>query len=206
MGFYSRYLFAPAMDWMLSSRLIQNERRLALAEVRGNVLEIGFGTGLNLPCYPEGVSRLTGIDLESMLSRRVRARIAKVRFPVEQKQLDAGTRLPFDDQTFDTVVTTCTLCSIADVATALGEMQRVLKSSGRYVFLEHGLSSDPGVAKWQHRLNPLQNLVACGCNMNRPIDRLIEAAGFTFERMDRFVMHDVPRVLATMYRGAAVRP
>jgi ubiquinone/menaquinone biosynthesis C-methylase UbiE len=169
------------------------------------VLEIGFGTGLNLPFYPNQVSRLTAIDTERMLPNRVASRIAAARFPVEQFQLDAGEHLPFEDDSFDGVVTTFTLCSISDVRSALSEIRRVLKPGGRYAFLEHGRSDDRRVARWQDRFNPIQKFVGRGCNLNRSIDRLAQEAGFEVIRLERYLMPDTPRVLGEMYRGVATK-
>lgn len=203
MGFYSTYIFPRLVEWSLGSEMVRDQRRATLAPLRGQVLEIGFGTGLNLPCYPPQVTRLTAIDSETMLSGRVADRIARTHVPVERLKLDAGGRLPFEDESFDGVVTTFTLCSIADVATALAEIRRVLKPKGEYVFLEHGRSGDPRIARLQDRFNPITKLIGCGCNMNRPIDKLISAAGLQIAKLDRFVMPDSPRILGEMYRGVA---
>jgi ubiquinone/menaquinone biosynthesis C-methylase UbiE len=203
MGLYSRYIFPLVLDWSLSNRAVEKQRRITLEPARGDTLEIGFGTGLNLPHYPKGVTRLTVLDPERMLVRRVRSRIAASTIPIEQVQLDASKRLPFEDASFDTVVTTLTLCSIADLEPALAEMRRVLKPEGRYVFLEHGRSDDAGTARRQDRYNPFHKIIAGGCNVNRPIDRIIEEAGFRLTKIERYVMADVPRLLAEMYRGTA---
>jgi ubiquinone/menaquinone biosynthesis C-methylase UbiE len=167
------------------------------------VLEIGFGTGLNLPHYPCGVRELTAIEPEQMLAGRVAKRIALSRFNVNLARLDASLRLPFEDESFDRTVTTFTLCTIGEVARALAEMRRVLKSDGRYIFLEHGRSDDPRVARRQDRFNPIQRRVACGCNVNRRIDRLIKDAGFEIIELDRYLMPATPRLFGEMYRGAA---
>jgi ubiquinone/menaquinone biosynthesis C-methylase UbiE len=204
MGIYARHVFPRLLDWGLGTSYVERERRITLAEAEGKTLEIGFGTGLNLPCYPPAVTSITAIDNESMLESRVNGRIERCSIPVERIQLDAGGgRLPFDDSSFDTVVTTFTLCSISDVKSALAEIRRITKPSGKYLFLEHGRSPEPSVSKWQDRLNPLQKLIGRGCNMNREIDRLVEEAEFSFERLDRFLMPDTPRMLGTMYRGLA---
>jgi SAM-dependent methyltransferase len=125
--------------------------------------------------------------------------------PVEQIQLDATGQLPFADASFETVVTTLTLCSLEDPAPALDEMRRVLRPGGRYHFFEHGRSDDRRIARWQDRLNPLQHLIAAGCRLDQEIDRLIAAAGFKFIALDRFLMPHTPRVLSTIYRGVATR-
>lgn len=203
MGIYSKYIFPRLLDWSLGAPEMGKYRRRALEGARGRTLEIGFGTGLNLPWYPEGVTELVVFDSENMLPELVEERIARSAIPVTRLRLDASGRLPFDDRSFDSVVTTFTLCSIGDLAAALSEVHRVLKPSGGLHFLEHGRSDDRGVARWQDRLNPLQKIVGVGCNMNRPIDRLIREAGFGFTSLERFLMPKTPRLLAEMYQGIA---
>jgi ubiquinone/menaquinone biosynthesis C-methylase UbiE len=203
MSFYAKYIFPRLLDWSLGAPEFGEYRRRALEPARGETLEIGFGTGLNLPYYPEAVTGLTAIDSENMLEDRVVARVAACRFPVTRMRLDAQARLPFEDQTFDTVVTTMTLCSIPDVAAALAEIRRALKTQGRFVFFEHGRSDDPRVARRQDRFNPIQKIIGAGCNMNRKIDELIENAGFEIATLDRFLLPMAPRILAEMYRGVA---
>jgi ubiquinone/menaquinone biosynthesis C-methylase UbiE len=203
MGLYANYVFPRMLDWALGSPEANEQRQITLANAHDNVLEIGFGTGLNLRYYPEAVTKLTALDSENFRPDVVQKRIAKVRYPVEQVQLDAGGKLPFDDASFDTVVTTWTLCSIANVDAALLEMKRVLKPGGALLFCEHGRSDDAKTAVWQDRLNPLQKIVGCGCNMNRAMDRLLKKAGFEIVKLDRFVMANAPRILGEMYRGIA---
>jgi ubiquinone/menaquinone biosynthesis C-methylase UbiE len=203
MGFYAKYIFPRILDWSAGSREFGEYRRRALEPARGETLEIGFGTGLNLPYYPQTVTRLIAIDSESMLEDRVEKRVADCPFPVTRMKLDAQGRLPFEDHTFDTAVTTLTLCSIPDTAAALREIRRALKPEGRFVFFEHGRSDDPKVARRQDRFNPIQNIIGAGCNMNRKIDELIENAGFEIMTLDRFLLPHAPRILAEIYRGVA---
>ena len=203
MGFYSKQIFPRMMDWALGNRAISRERAATLELARGDVLEIGFGTGLNLPDYPPAVNTLTVIDPNLALADRVARRISEARIPVEQFELDASGRLPFDDSSFDVVATTFTLCSIDDVSSALREMRRVLRPDGQYLFLEHGRSDDSRVARLQNFLNPVQKLVACGCNLNRPIEDLIRASGFCIVELSRFQMPDLPRFVGECYRGIA---
>ena len=205
MGIYANYFFPRMLDWALGSPEANEQRQITLAQAKGNVLEIGFGTGLNVRYYPEAVTKLTALDSENFRPDVVQKRIAKARFPVEQVQLDAGGNLPFADASFDTVVTTWTLCSIANVDAALLEMKRVLKPDDALLFCEHGRSDEAKTAVWQDRLNPLQKIVGCGCNMNRAMDRLITKAGFEIVTLDRFVMANSPRVLGETYRGIAKR-
>lgn len=189
---------------MLGGDAMGKYRRRALQPACGATLEIGFGTGLNLSYYPPAVTQLTVIDSENMLRNLVARRIAKCPIPVTKMQLDAQGRFPFDDHSFDSVVTTLTLCSIEDTAPALAEICRVLKPGGRFVFFEHGRSDNAVVAARQDRFNPLQKVIAAGCNLNRKIDDLVIAGGFEIAQLDRFLLPNTPRLLAEMYCGIAV--
>ncbi len=205
MGVYADHIFPLMMESGLGSALHRRYRQQALGGARGQVLEIGFGTGLNLLCYPPEVERLVGLDSASVLQARVRRRIAAAPFPVERLKRDAADRLPFPDEHFDTVVSTWTLCSIARLRAALRELGRVLRPEGEFLFLEHGLADGPVASRLQNALNPLQNLVACGCNLNRKIDDEIEGAGFRISTLERFHVPGVPRTLGTVYLGSASR-
>jgi ubiquinone/menaquinone biosynthesis C-methylase UbiE len=205
MGLYSKLIFPRLLDWSLGNTTVAEHRLAALAPLRGHVLEIGFGTGLNLPFFPQEVTRLTVIDTEQMLPKKVAKRIAEAHLPVERLQLDASGRLPLDNQAFDGVVTTFTLCSIADVHSALNETRRVLKWEGQYVFLEPGRSADQRIAGRQDFFNPVQRMIGCGCNLNRKIDDLIRESGFEIVKLERYRMPDVPRILGETYRGIARR-
>jgi ubiquinone/menaquinone biosynthesis C-methylase UbiE len=149
------------------------------------------------------VSRLRAVDPAPLLPDRVRQRSRAVAFPIQIKQVSAET-LPFDDRTFDYVVSTWTLCTIPEPVKALRGIRRVLKPNGVFLFLEHGRSEDAKVAAWQDRLNPLQRVIGCGCNLNRKIDQLIWQAGLAVTQLDRFQMQRVPRLGGEMYRGSAV--
>lgn len=199
---YATYIFPRLMDWVLRGERFQAERRQLLTPVHGVVLEIGFGTGLNLPHYPPTVTALHTVDPAPLLPDRVARRVAQVSFPVHFQQRSAE-QLPFDDATFDDVVSTFTLCTIPDPVRALRDIRRVLKPDGRFLFLEHGRSDDPLIARWQDRLNPLQNILACGCHLNRRIDRLVLDAGLRLDQLDRYCLPGVPRIGGEMYRGTA---
>lgn len=203
MGWYSSYIFPRLLDWALGNAEFGQLRRQTLASAQGRVIEIGFGTGLNLEHYPERVAHLTVIDQERMLPERVAHRIALARMPVEQMQLDASGRLPFADHSFDAAVSTWTLCSIADLRAALTEVRRVLKPEGRFIFLEHGRSDDPQVARRQDLFNPWQKIFAGGCQINRPISHQIEEAGLKITKLDRFLLPHAPRIAGEMYSGTA---
>jgi ubiquinone/menaquinone biosynthesis C-methylase UbiE len=196
---YERRVFPHVLE--LAMRQLGKLRAPTLAEAHGEVLEIGFGTGLNLAHYPPGVTRLATADPMNALSGRVRERIASAPFPVEVHHLPADRTLPFESGRFDCVTMTWTLCTIADPVAAVGEMRRVLKPGGRLLFIEHGRSDDAGVARWQDRWNPVQRVLACGCNVNRKIDALVEQGGFRLTRLERFLAEGAPRMFAEMYRG-----
>ena len=179
-------------------------RTALLAPLHGDVLELGIGTGLNLLHYPASIRELHAVDPATLLPNVVAARRARVSFPVHVQQRTAEA-LPYPDGRFDYVVSTWTLCTIPDPVQALREVARALKPGGHFLFLEHGRSDDQKIASWQDRLNPLQNVIGCGCNLNRQIDHVIAQAGMTITSLDRFSMRDVPRLGGEMYRGSATR-
>jgi SAM-dependent methyltransferase len=189
------------LDWLM--RQMDDLRPEVLAGAQGEVLEVGFGTGLNLPAYPAAVTRVVGLDPNpndglAALERRV----AAAPFEVERCALRADGTLPFETGRFDTVVTTWTLCSIPDTERALAEMRRVLAPGGRYLFVEHGRAPHERTARWQDRVNPVWRRLMGGCNMNRPIDDVVREGGFALEGLERF-RHRGPGLLAHMYRGVA---
>jgi SAM-dependent methyltransferase len=184
-------------------RQMNDLRPNALADARGEVLEVGFGSGLNLDFYPAAVTGVVGIEPHPVVGLpALEARMRAARFPVEQHALRADGGLPFDSARFDCVVTTWTLCSIPDPVAALREMRRVLRPGGSYLFIEHGRAPTDGLARWQDRLNPAWRRLAGGCNMNRPIDAIVESAGFQGLSVERF-RHAGPALLSHMYRGSA---
>ena len=199
--FYETRVFPHVLD--LAMRGMTDLRPGALEGVHGDVLEIGFGTGLNLPHYPPGVERLSTVDPMRALEAKVQARIDAAPFEVERHHLPADGRLHFDAGRFDTATVTWTLCTIPDPVAALREVGRVMAPGARLHFIEHGRSDDPKVASWQDRWNPIQNVIGCGCNVNRKVDALLEQAGFAIEKLDRFCMERTPRVVGEMYRGVA---
>src|SRR3954462_8425057 len=165
MGLYSRHIFPRLCDWVMGEPRMAKLRSEVLADVEGEVLEIGFGTGLNLPHCPSTVLRITTVDPNPGKGRMARRRAAESGIAVDQLAIDAEA-LPFDDETFDCVVSTWTLCSIPDVGRALGEVFRVLRRGGRLVFLEHGRSGDPKVRAWQRRVNPMERILGDGCRLD----------------------------------------
>lgn len=177
MGVYERRLLPKLLDKMMSDEETARLRKAALAPARGRVLEVGFGTGLNVPHYPSTVTHLVGVDPNPGMEKLARERLGAAHMTGEFLLARGDDHLPYDDGAFDTVVTTLVLCSVADVARALSEIRRVLKPGGQYLLLEHGLSPDAGVQKWQRRLNGFNRIVFGGCNLIRPISSLVTAGG-----------------------------
>jgi ubiquinone/menaquinone biosynthesis C-methylase UbiE len=202
MGFYARHIFPRLMHWSMSRPEFAEQRRLALADVAGEILEIGFGTGLNLPAYPDHVRKITAVDRSQHMGRLAARQLGSTAIEVEL-QTSSAEQLPMDAATFDSVVSTFTLCSIADLDAAFREIRRVLKSSGRFFFLEHGLSPQPRIARWQHRLSPISRWLGEGCNMDRPIRRLVENGGFRIELCEEFYVPRAPKLGGYLYRGVA---
>ena len=180
-------------------------RREVLSEVKGEVLEIGFGTGANLAFYPPGVRKLTTADPNPGMRARAQKRIqASPRF-VDTWMVTAET-LPMPDNTFDTVVSTMTLCSVSDADAVIREVYRVLKPGGRLLFLEHGSSPDRNVKFWQDRLTPVSKILGDGCRLNRNMRRLLENQQFAIPNLKNFYLDDALKVAGYMYQGIAQKP
>ena len=189
----------------LVMRQMNPMRAETVEEAAGDVLEVGFGTALNVELYGPGVHSLMGVDpMDVSALKSVALRMEAAPFPVEHRTLRADGGLPFDAGRFDCVVTTWTLCSIPDPKAALVEMRRVLKPGGRYLFVEHGRAPHASTARWQDRVNPLWRWIADGCNINRPIDRVVEDGGFELAKLSRFRARG-PGLMAHMFRGVATR-
>ncbi|PXX62370.1 methyltransferase family protein [Nocardia tenerifensis] len=180
-------------------------RERVCAGLKGRVVEVGFGSGLNVPFYPGAVESVSAVEPADLGWRLASGRVAESRVPIERAGLD-GQSLPFADNTFDSAVSTWTLCTIPDVATALAEVRRVLTPGGTLHFVEHGLAPDDKVQTWQNRLNPLQKTLFGGCHLNRDIRTLLTTAGFEIQEIDIFYGEDAPRFLAAQSLGVAVSP
>jgi ubiquinone/menaquinone biosynthesis C-methylase UbiE len=202
MGFYCDHIFPRLMEWVMAGDEFLRLRSELLASAHGEVLELGIGTGLNLPHYPDTVTELHAVDPAQLLPKTIAARSTSLSFPVRIQKGTAET-LTHANRRFDYVISTWTLCTIPDPVLALQEVGRVLKPGGMFLFMEHGRSDDRKIAAWQDRLNPIQNVIGCGCNLNRQIDRLISQSGLTIAHLDRFSMQGVPRLAGEMYRGTA---
>lgn len=204
MGLYHHCVFPYLLDFAMRSKVLRQPRRRTLAQAQGRILEIGFGTGMNLQHYPSTVRRIEAIDPDVDLDRFSAPRIAKSSIEVDFHHLDAE-HLPFESNAFDTVTCTFTLCSIPDVEHALAEITRVLRPGGRFLFLEHGLAPDPAVARWQRRLTPMQTRIAGGCHLDRPTARLVGGTGMALEGVQSYYLKPLPRFVGYMTEGAALK-
>lgn len=185
MGAYEKYVLPRLMNSVCGSRSLHPLRRRVCAGLAGSVIEIGFGSGLNVPFYPAAVTSVTAVEPSDLSWRLAGERLAAATVPVSRSGLD-GQSLPFEDGSFDMALSTWTLCTIPDVAVALSEVRRVLRPGGQLHFLEHGLAPEERVRRWQRRLDPFQQRIAGGCHFTRPIVDLLTAAGFTIGDLDVF--------------------
>lgn len=200
MGLYSKYIFPTLLEIALNRKEVRPLRSELLLQAHGNVLEIGFGTGLNLPHYPLNIERLTVVEPNEGMRGRALKRIKKSGLTIEPHVL-RGECLPFSDESFDTVVSTFTLCSIADEMSALREVFRVLKSRGKFLFLEHGLADQNAVQVWQRRLTPLNRCIADGCHLDRNIENLIADSGFKIAQLKKYYFEKSPKIFGYFYQG-----
>lgn len=201
MGFYEEQILPRGINWVMSGKRFGTLRKQYLKDVGGKVLEVGFGSGLNLPFYTNRVTHLYALDPSELGRQLAKKRIRHVSFPLEFVHLK-GDRFNLPDDSVDCVVSTWTLCTIPDPLAALKEIRRVLKPGGKFYFLEHGLSPDRGVARLQNLWNPIQKWWAGGCHVNRDIDRLVQDSGFKILGHKRFYMEG-PKIFSYMYAGAA---
>jgi ubiquinone/menaquinone biosynthesis C-methylase UbiE len=204
MGLYSDVIFPYLCDRALGTPFVARHRHELLRHAAGHVLEIGFGTGLNLPYYGDAVGRITTVDPSEGMLRRARERIRQSNRTIEQRVLQ-GEQMPFDAGTFDCVVTTFTLCSVQSPSQVMSELFRVLRTGGSLLFLEHGLSPEPAVQKWQRRLNWLQVRLGAGCHLDRDIRELIATERFSTLEVTEFYLERVPRTHGYVYRGIATK-
>jgi ubiquinone/menaquinone biosynthesis C-methylase UbiE len=203
-GVYSEVIFPRFYDCVMDKPFWGKYRKEQLASADGEILEIGVGTGLNLPHYPEHVRRIVTVDPNPGMNRKLQRRIEQSGIEVDKRVL-SSEHLPFGDETFDCVVSTITLCSIPHVEQARGELLRVLKPGGRLLFLEHGLSPDEKVARRQRRWNWAQRLFADGCTLTLDVARLLATQPFSSVDCDTFHMEQTPATHGFMYRGVATK-
>ena len=201
MGFYDDRILPHVINLAMSNRELLPYRERVLSSARGRVLEIGIGSGLNLPFYGTQVEEILGLDPVRRLITMAQGAAERSKTPVTFISGSAEA-IPIDDYCIDTVVTTWTLCSIPDAVGALREMRRVLKPGGQLLFVEHGLAPEENIRKWQNRLTPIWKRIGGGCHLNRPIGALIESAGFDIVRLETGYMKG-PRPMTFLYEGCA---
>ena len=205
MGIYNDKVVPRIIDKACGMKAMRPHRERVCAGLTGDVIEIGFGTGLNIPYYPATVTKVAAIEPADLGWELAEKRLATATVPIERSGLD-GQSLPFADDTFDAALSTWTMCTIPDVEAALQELRRVLKPGATLHFVEHGLAPDEKVQRWQHRFDPLQQRLFGGCHLNRPIVDLIEHAGFTITEVDAFYEKGAPKFMAADSLGVAVSP
>jgi ubiquinone/menaquinone biosynthesis C-methylase UbiE len=203
MGVYRDQLLPRLVNSALGGDEFTRIRARVAAGLTGEVLEVGFGSGLNVPVYPSTVSRVRAVDPATLGRKLAARRVAASPVPIDFVGLD-GQDLPLDADSIDHVLVTWTLCTIPDADRALQEVRRVLRPGGRLHFVEHGRSPEAGIARWQDRLTPLQRRVFGGCELNRPIDTLVVASGFEIERIETFYVRG-PKPWGYMFEGVAAK-
>jgi ubiquinone/menaquinone biosynthesis C-methylase UbiE len=202
MGFYQDQIVPLLINLAMRHRKVAEYRGRVVPAAEGRVLEVGIGSGLNLPFYGAGVRQVIGLEPSPKLLAMAR-RAAGAQAGTVELIKGSAESIPLDGASIDTVVTTWTLCSIPDAPRALGEMRRVLKPHGRLLFVEHGRAPEPNVVWWQDRLTPAWKRIGGGCHLNRAIAEMIEGAGFAFDRLQTGYMRGGPKTVAFMYEGSA---
>ena len=205
MGIYGERVLPYVLNFACGMKAVEPLRRRVCEGLTGDVVEIGFGSGLNVPFYPTAVTRVAAVEPADGAWKLANNRLAATNIPVQRSGLD-GESLPFEDDSYDAAVSTWTLCTIPDVAAALGELRRVLKPGGTLHFVEHGLAPDERVRRWQHRVEPVQKRVFGGCHLTRPIVDLLTTAGFTITELDVFYQKPAPKFEAAYSLGIALSP
>ena len=204
MGFYAKHVLPRLIELAMRNKEAARLRAIWIPRARGKVLEIGIGSGLNLPFYSAGVKSIIGVDPSLELQRLARARAARGKIPVEFLLQSAAEPLPIEAGCVDTAVSTWSLCSVPDAAAALGQIRRALQPDGRFIFVEHGCAPAKGVVAWQNRLTPCWKRIAGGCRLNRKMDELIRGAGFEITELKNEYLPG-PRPMTYTYEGIAVK-
>lgn len=205
MGFYAEHVLPRMINVACGMKTAQPLRRRVCEGLHGEVVEIGFGSGLNVPYYPSAVSEVAAVEPEEVGWKLARKRLQASAIPVARSGLD-GQSLPFPDSSFDTALSTWTLCTIPDPTAALREVRRVLKPGGTLHFVEHGLAPDERVRRWQRRLEPMQKRIFGGCHLTRPIVELLTNAGFIVADVDVFYEKGAPKPMGADSLGVATSP
>ncbi|MBS3803249.1 MAG: class I SAM-dependent methyltransferase [Oleiphilaceae bacterium] len=205
MSFYNDLILPHLINSACSMGQVMKLRNQVVPQSRGVVLEVGIGSGINLPLYdPDKVELVYGLEPSEGMRRKAQSNLKKSAVPVRWLDLP-GEEIPLQDNSVDTLLLTFTLCTIPDWKTALKQMARVLRPDGQLLFLEHGQSPQSNVRKWQDRITPGWKKIAGGCHLNRPIDELIEQGGFHIEQLDTFYMPKAPKVAGHLFLGRAVK-
>ena len=205
MGCYGERVLPHIVNFLCGLKAADPLRQRVCDGLEGEVLEIGFGSGLNVPFYPAAVRRVVAVEPSDVGWKLAGKRLSTARVPVERSGLD-GQSLPFEDNSLDSALSTWTMCTIPDIATALSEVRRVLKPEGTLHFVEHGLAPDEEVQRWQRRLDPVQKRLFGGCHLTRPIVDLLKSAGFTITEVDVFYEDGAPKAVGADSLGTAVSP
>ena len=205
MGVYGEHVLPRLVNVTCDMKAARQQRRRVCSGLAGEVVEIGFGSGLNVPFYPAAVTRVAAVEPADLAWKLAASRLRDAKVPVERAGLD-GASLPFDDSSFDAALSTWTMCTIPDVSRALLELRRVLRPGGRLHFVEHGLAPDEGVQRWQHRFEPVQKRLFGGCHLTRPVVDMLAGAGFEVVEVDRYYEDGTPKIFGANSLGAATSP
>lgn len=205
MGLYGERVLPRIINVVCAMGDAAKLRERVCAGLHGRVLEIGFGSGLNVPHYPDAVTHVDAVEPADLGWELAGKRLAATSIPVERTGLD-GQSIPLPDDSCDSALSTWTMCTIPDLGSALREVRRVLKPGGTLHFVEHGLAPDDKVQRWQHRLEPMQKRIAGGCHLTRQIPDLLTGAGFTISELDVFYEKGAPKTLGADSLGVAISP